>query len=140
MVPYQRTELQQHKINYGQPKRYIHSVFWKQHCVLLSNYYFTSSGCCTWYDERQYLADIEEHLGVTIQQMGKDMNIQVDEFDGKVVYGEKRKETGTKFFYTSITRKIMYFWTGINFFLTKHFVSKIVHIIDAISWRIYIIK
>merc|ERR1719356_367288 len=52
-------------------------------------------GCCTWYDERQYLADIEEHLGVTIQQMGKDMNIQVDEFDGKVVYGEKRKETGT---------------------------------------------
>ena len=61
--------------------------------------YFTkNSGCCTWYDERQYLADIEEHLGVTIQQMGKDMNIQVDEFDGKVVYGEKRKETGTTLF------------------------------------------
>ena len=48
------------------------------------------------------MADIEEHLGVTIQQIGKDMNIQVDEFDGKVVYGEKRKETGTKFFYTKV--------------------------------------
>jgi len=52
-------------------------------------------GCCIWYDEPQYLADIEEHLGVTIQQIGKDLNIQVDEFDGKVVYGEKRRETGT---------------------------------------------
>ena len=51
-------------------------------------------GCCTWYNEMQCLADIEEHLGVTIQQVSKDMTIQVDEFDGKVVYGEKRKETG----------------------------------------------
>ena len=49
------------------------------------------------YDERQYLADIEEHLGVTIQQIGKDMNIQVDEFDGKVVYGEKRRDTGEEY-------------------------------------------
>ena len=53
-------------------------------------------GCCIWYDEQQYLADIEEHLGVTIQQVSKDMSIQVDEFDGNVVYGEKRKEMGKK--------------------------------------------
>ena len=60
----------------------------------MHNVVFVSfKGCCMWYDEQQYLADIEEHLGVTIQQIGKDMNIAVDEFDGKVVYGEKRKET-----------------------------------------------
>ena len=40
------------------------------------------------------MADIEEHLGVTIQQIGKDMKVSASEFDGKVVYGEKRKETG----------------------------------------------
>jgi hypothetical protein len=28
-------------------------------------------GCCMWYNEPQYLADIEEHLGVTIQQVDK---------------------------------------------------------------------
>ena len=46
------------------------------------------------YDEPQYLADIEEHLGVTIQQAGTDMKVKADEFDGKVVYGEKKKEGG----------------------------------------------
>ena len=52
-------------------------------------------GCCIWYNEPQYLGDIEEHLGVTIQQVQKDLKLQVDEFDGKVVYGAKRKETGS---------------------------------------------
>lgn len=42
----------------------------------------------------QYLADIEEHLGVTIQQVDKDMKVPVDEFDGKVVYGEKKGNIG----------------------------------------------
>lgn len=42
----------------------------------------------------QYLADIEEHLGVTIQQVDKEMKVPVDEFDGKVVYGEKRSNAG----------------------------------------------
>lgn len=46
------------------------------------------------YDEPQYLADIEEHLGVTIQQADIDMKVKADEFDGKVVYGEKKKEGG----------------------------------------------
>ena len=40
------------------------------------------------------MADIEEHLGVTIQQAAADMKVKADEFDGKVVYGEKKKEGG----------------------------------------------
>ncbi|XP_069174272.1 ATP-dependent RNA helicase Ddx1-like [Procambarus clarkii] len=50
----------------------------------------TEGGCCVWYNEPQYLADIEEHLGVTIQQVDQEMKVPVDEFDGKVIYGEKR--------------------------------------------------
>ncbi|KAK0081094.1 hypothetical protein PV326_007854, partial [Microctonus aethiopoides] len=47
-------------------------------------------GCCIWYNELQYLAEIEEHLNVTISQIGPDMKVPTNEFDGKVVYGEKR--------------------------------------------------
>jgi len=54
----------------------------------------TQGGCCIWYNEPQYLADIEEHLGVTIQQVGSNIKVQADEFDGKVVYGQKRLEMG----------------------------------------------
>jgi len=52
-------------------------------------------GCCIWYNEPQYLADIEEHLGVTIQQADTDMKVAANEFDGKVVYGQKKKAEGT---------------------------------------------
>ncbi len=45
---------------------------------------------------KQYLADMEEHLGVTISQTGTDMKVPMDEFDGKVVYGQKRKANGNK--------------------------------------------
>lgn len=48
-------------------------------------------GCCIWYNEMQYLDDIEDHLGVTISQIPITLEIPVDEFDGKVVYGEKRQ-------------------------------------------------
>ena len=51
-------------------------------------------GCCIYYNEPQLLADIEEHLGVTIQQVGLDIKVQADEFDGKVVYGQKKKDFG----------------------------------------------
>jgi len=51
-------------------------------------------GCCVWNNEMQCLADIEEHLGIVIGESGNDFKIPVDEFDGKVVYGEKRKQTG----------------------------------------------
>jgi len=73
-------------------------------------------GCCIWYKEPQvslalrmrlthesfkilyslqYLAEIEEHLGCTITQVETDMVVPVNEFDGKVVYGQKRKATGS---------------------------------------------
>ena len=48
-------------------------------------------GCCIWYNEMQYLDDIEEHLGVTISQISPNMEVPINEFEGKVVYGEKRK-------------------------------------------------
>ncbi|CAB4064020.1 DDX1 [Lepeophtheirus salmonis] len=55
----------------------------------------SNGGCCIWYNEIQCLADIEEHLGITIQQVSTEIRIKADEFDGKVVYGAKRKELGT---------------------------------------------
>lgn len=54
----------------------------------------TQRGCAIWYDEPKLLAEIEEHLGVTINQIDTDMVVPVDEFDGKVVYGAKRSNTG----------------------------------------------
>jgi len=52
-------------------------------------------GCCIWYNEPGYIADIEEHLGVTIDQVETDLKVPVDSFDGKVTYGAKRKNTGS---------------------------------------------
>ncbi|KAH9641467.1 hypothetical protein HF086_006083 [Spodoptera exigua] len=52
-------------------------------------------GCCMWYNEPQYLADIEDHLTITIQQIATDMKVPANEFDGKVVYGQKLKQTGS---------------------------------------------
>ncbi|XP_065077898.1 ATP-dependent RNA helicase Ddx1 [Ochlerotatus camptorhynchus] len=52
-------------------------------------------GCCMWYDEKMYLAEIEDHLNVTIQQIDKNLKVPLNDFDGKVTYGEKRKNTGT---------------------------------------------
>ncbi|XP_057291400.1 ATP-dependent RNA helicase DDX1-like isoform X1 [Hydractinia symbiolongicarpus] len=56
-------------------------------------------GCTIWYDEKRYYAEIEEHLGETISQVKRDMVVPVNEFDGKVVYGEKRKQRGSNFSY-----------------------------------------
>uniref|UniRef100_A0A1I8ENA1 ATP-dependent RNA helicase n=1 Tax=Wuchereria bancrofti TaxID=6293 RepID=A0A1I8ENA1_WUCBA len=76
----------------------------------------TQRGCAIWYDEPkvlgscncsfvrkrkfyvrefQLLEDIEEHLGVTVPQIDNDFIVPVDEFDGKVVYGAKRTNTGS---------------------------------------------
>lgn len=54
-------------------------------------------GCAIWYDELQYLSDVEEHLGVTIPECGSDVKVPVNEFDGKVVYGAKRNTSGCVF-------------------------------------------
>lgn len=54
-------------------------------------------GCCIWYNEPQYLADIEEHLTCTIQQVDPDIRVPSDEFDGKVVYGQKKALSGSNY-------------------------------------------
>lgn len=41
------------------------------------------------------MAEIEEHLGCTIQQVGEDIKVPLNEFDGKVTYGQKRMNTGS---------------------------------------------
>lgn len=38
----------------------------------------------------QILGEIEEHLNCIVQQVGLDLKLEVNEFDGKVVYGAKR--------------------------------------------------
>ena len=42
----------------------------------------------------QYLADVEEHLKETISSIQPNMKIPLNEFDGKVTYGEKRRGAG----------------------------------------------
>ena len=42
----------------------------------------------------QYLTDVEEHLGVSIPETDCSMKVEANEFDGKVVYGEKRSDKG----------------------------------------------
>lgn len=54
----------------------------------------SQGGCCIWYKEKQTcLADIEEHLNITIQQIESNMKVPANEFDGKVVYGQKKLTT-----------------------------------------------
>ncbi|XP_065839715.1 ATP-dependent RNA helicase DDX1-like [Oscarella lobularis] len=65
-----------------------------------SNARLTDEGGCTiWYNEPQLLADVEEHLGETITQVDPKMKVPVNEFDGKVVYGEKRSGSGGNYEY-----------------------------------------
>lgn len=46
-------------------------------------------GCAIWYNEVQLLADIEDHLNCIISEINLDFKLEVNEFDGKVVYGAK---------------------------------------------------
>lgn len=45
----------------------------------------------------QYLAEIEDHLTLTIPQVDTDMKVPMNEFDGKVIYGEKLKSQGSNY-------------------------------------------
>ncbi|XP_033358638.1 ATP-dependent RNA helicase Ddx1 [Bombus vosnesenskii] len=54
-------------------------------------------GCCIWYNEPNYLAEIEDHLNVTIQQVDADIKVPLNDFDGKVVYGEKKAAMGSNY-------------------------------------------
>merc|ERR1712086_640247 len=49
-------------------------------------------GCCIWYNESQLLKEVEEHLGETIIVCPDSMEVPTNEFDGKVVYGEKKSQ------------------------------------------------
>lgn len=51
-------------------------------------------GCAKWFNEINALAEVEEHLGVTVGRVDTDMAVPMDEFDGKVVYGSKRSNEG----------------------------------------------
>ncbi|KAK6490066.1 ATP-dependent RNA helicase DDX1 [Huso huso] len=51
-------------------------------------------GCTIWYHEKQLLGDIEDHLKCTISQTDPDIKVPVDEFDGKVTYGQRRAAGG----------------------------------------------
>ena len=50
----------------------------------------------------QYLAEIEEHLGVTIPETDRSLKVEADQFDGKVVYGQKRSDKGKPNYWTMI--------------------------------------
>lgn len=58
--------------------------------LILKTYHFL-----TFFFSLKYLAEIEEHLGCTIQQIGEDIKVPINEFDGKVTYGQKRVNKGT---------------------------------------------
>ncbi|XP_061097976.1 ATP-dependent RNA helicase DDX1 [Conger conger] len=51
-------------------------------------------GCTIWYNEKELLSDIEEHLKCTITQCEPDIKVPLDEFDGKVTYGQRRATGG----------------------------------------------
>ncbi|KAG8037523.1 hypothetical protein G9C98_005733 [Cotesia typhae] len=71
-------------------KVWYHGEWCPSHGRNCSNTNLTlQGGCCTWYNEPQYLAEIEEHLNITIEQIGPDLKVPLNEFDGKVTYGEK---------------------------------------------------
>lgn len=53
-----------------------------------------TGGCAMWYDEPQYLTDIQDHLGVIIPVVDSSFDIPVDEYDGKITYGEKKGKNG----------------------------------------------
>jgi len=54
-------------------------------------------GCTIWYDELDLLAQVEEHLKDTIDEASAlTLDVPVNEFDGKVVYGEKNMKNKLK--------------------------------------------
>ncbi|KAL8593071.1 ATP-dependent RNA helicase ddx1 [Nucella lapillus] len=52
-------------------------------------------GCCIWYDEPKLLSDIEEHLDITIDRVDKSCDVPINEFDGKVTYGQRGRAAGS---------------------------------------------
>ena len=44
------------------------------------------------------MSEIQEHLGVTIPEVNNSFDVPVNEFDGKITYGEKRHTGAAKGF------------------------------------------
>jgi len=55
------------------------------------------------------------YIGVTISQTDEKMDIPVDEFDGKVTYGEKRKQESMKIFSNLIRSFSNFIYFSSNF-------------------------
>ncbi|GAA6090006.1 ATP-dependent RNA helicase DDX1 [Tachysurus ichikawai] len=51
-------------------------------------------GCTILYNGKELLGDIEDHLKCTICQCEPDIKVPIDEFDGKVTYGQRRAAGG----------------------------------------------
>ncbi|KAK1888821.1 ATP-dependent RNA helicase DDX1 [Dissostichus eleginoides] len=47
-------------------------------------------GCAIWYKEKELLSDIEEHLKCTVTQCEPDIKVPLEDFDGKVTYGQRK--------------------------------------------------
>lgn len=45
----------------------------------------------------QYLSDIEDHLGSTIPVVDTSFEVPVDDYDGKITYGQRRKGSGFQY-------------------------------------------
>lgn len=74
------------------------------------------------------MADIEDHLNVTIQQVGTDVKVPMDDFDGKVVYGQKRQNLGQ----ATIRGPFLFFFTLQNgFFFCDEFSVKDIFVIGS---------
>ena len=43
------------------------------------------------------LAEVEDHLNITIEQIKPDFKVPCNEFDGKVIYGEKKNKSGSDY-------------------------------------------
>ncbi|KAI9544265.1 hypothetical protein NQZ68_005315, partial [Dissostichus eleginoides] len=54
-------------------------------------------GCAIWYKEKELLSDIEEHLKCTITQCEPDIKVPLDDFDGKVTYGQRKALGGANY-------------------------------------------
>ena len=64
----------------------------------------------------QYLADVEEHLGETISVIQPNMKVSVNQFDGKVQYGEKRRRVGKDWvFRPQLCFSIVFFRAAFHF-------------------------
>lgn len=61
-----------------------------RHCI--NTKLINQGGCSIWYNEMQSLAEIEDNLGITIGKVTTEFEVPINEYDGKVVYGQRRNE------------------------------------------------